>query len=171
MKPEYEKVITMKTNKKPIVMTVALALILFTFYSCQRTAIDEPSPLGPSSIASILKLTASPNVLFAGITDRPPTDVVAKLTQYTGAPLSGRTVFFEVVNSSGTRMDLGYFDQELAVQTITTGADGTARTTYYGPLKKELTHDRHLYIRATVAWEGSQFIKDETTLWIIRDSN
>jgi hypothetical protein len=161
----------MKTKTKPVLIAVSLALILFTFWTCKQSTVSEPSPLGPSSIATILKLTATPNVLFVGQLSRPTTDVVATLTQYSGAPLSGRTVFFEVVNSSGTRVDLGYFDQKVPVQTVTTDADGIARTTYYGPLWRELTHDRHLYIRATVSWEGSQFINDETTLWIIRDSN
>jgi len=171
MKTVCEKVINMKINKKPVLIAVSLALILFTFYSCKSSTVNEPSPFGPSSIATILKLNASPNVLFAGLMDRQTAEVTATLKRYDGASLSGRTVFFEVVNSSGTRVNLGYFDQEVPVQTVATDADGTARTTYYGPLQKELTYDRHLYIRATVTWEGSQFIKDETTLWIIRDSN
>jgi hypothetical protein len=55
------------------------------------------------------------------------------------------------------------------MQTVTTDAGGTARTHYYGPLKKEINADVDLYIRATVAWEGSQFIYDTTLLYVVRD--
>ena len=171
MKPEYEKVITMKTNKKPIVMTVALALILFTFYSCQRTAIDEPSPLGPSSIATMLRLEASPNVIFAGLMDRQTTVIIATLMQYNGAPLANRTVFFEVVDTAGNRMDLGYFDGDVAIQSVVTDGGGIARTHYHGPLPEEIVDNGYVYIRATVAWDDSQFISDTAPLYVIRDSD
>jgi hypothetical protein len=55
------------------------------------------------------------------------------------------------------------------MQTLATDAGGTARTRYYGPLKTEINADVDLYIRATVAWEGSQFIYDTTLLYVVRD--
>jgi hypothetical protein len=171
MKPEYEKVINMRTNKKLILTAVSLAMVLFTFYSCKRTTVSEPSPLGPSSIATILKLEASPNVLFAGLMDRQTSEITASLKRYDGAPLSDKTVFFEVVDSSGNRLDLGYFDGNLAMQSMVTDAGGTARTYYHGPLTEEITDNGYVYIRATVAWEGSQFITDTAPLYIVRDSD
>lgn len=171
MKPEDEKVITMKTKNKPIVMTVALALILFTFYACQRTAIDEPSPLGPSSIATMLRLEASPNVIFAGLMDRQTTVIIATLAQYNGTPMANRTVFFEVVDSAGNRMDLGYFDGDMAIRSVVTDSGGIARTHYHGPLTEEIVDNGYVYIRATVAWDDSQFISDTAPLYVIRDSD
>jgi hypothetical protein len=161
----------MKTKTKPVLIAVSLALILFTFWSCKQDTVNEPSPLGPASIATILKLTASPNVLFAGLMDRQTTDLTATLTQYTGAPLSDKTVFFEVVDSAGDRMDLGYFDGNLAMQSVVTDAGGTAQTHYHGPLTEEITDNGYVYIRATVAWNGSQFITDTAPLYIVRDSD
>jgi hypothetical protein len=161
----------MKTNKKIFLITASLALLLFTFDSCKKDIIDQPSPLGPSSIAIILDLNANPNVIVAGRLDRQTVEITATLTRFDGVPISDRTVLFEVVNKDGRREDLGYLEGELSMQTVATDAGGTARTHYYGPLKKEIRTNTDLYIRATVAWEGSQFIQDMIQLYIIRDSN
>jgi len=166
-----EKVTNMKTNKKIFLITVSLALLLFTLDSCKRDVLEQPSPLGPSTISVILDLSANPNVIFTGLLDRQTAEITATLKRYDGAPLSDRTVFFEVVDSAGSRLDLGYFDGNLAMQSVTTDAGGTAQTHYYGPLTDELTADGYLYIRATVAWEGSQFITDTTPLYVVRDSD
>jgi hypothetical protein len=161
----------MKTKTKPVLIAVSLALILFTFWTCKKATVSEPSPLGPSSIATILKLTASPNVLFAGLMDRQTTELTATLMQYNGSPFSDKTVFFEVVDSSGNRMDLGYFDGNLAMQSVVTDAGGTAQTHYHGPLTEEIADNGYVYIRATVAWDGSQIIADTTPLYVVRDSD
>lgn len=161
----------MKTNKKPILIAVSLALLLFTFYSCKRTTVNEPSPTGPSTIATILKLNASPNVLLAGLMDRQTTEITATLMRYDGAPLSGKTVFFEVVNEAGNRLDIGFFDGSMAIQTVVTDGGGTARTHYHSPLTEEIADNGYVHIRATVSWEGSQFISDMTALYIVRDSD
>jgi hypothetical protein len=171
MKTVCEKVINMKTNKKPVLIAVSLALILFTFYSCKSKTVNEPSPLGPSSIATVITLNASPNVLFAGLLDRQSTEVTATLKRYDGAPLSDKTVFFEIIDTAGDRMDVGYFDGNMAMQSVVTDAGGTARTHYYGPLTEEIVDNGYVYIRATVAWDGSQFIADTAPLYIVRDSD
>jgi hypothetical protein len=161
----------MKTTKKILFITVSLALLVFTSDSCKNDIINQPSPVGPSSIATILDLTANPNVIVAGKRDRQTAEITATLTRYDGAPISDRTVLFEVVNKDGWREHLGYLDGELSMQPVATDADGTARTRYYGPLRNEIQTNIELFIRATVVWEGSQFIQDMTPLYIIRDSN
>jgi hypothetical protein len=164
-----EKVTNMKKNTKTFLIMVSLALLIFAFSSCQSDVVETPSPVGPSTISIMLDLSASPNVIFATQLERQPVDITASLKRYDGTSISDRTVFFEIVNSDGNLLDLGYFDQNLSTQNVVTDGDGTARTIYYGPLRRELTHDRHVYIRATVAWEGSQFIQDTTTIWVILD--
>jgi hypothetical protein len=166
-----EKVSNMKTNKKIFLIAVSLALLVFTLDTCKSDIVEQPSPLGPSTIAIILDLNANPNVIVAGQLDRQTVEITATVTRYDGAPISDRTVLFEVVNKDGRRVDLGYLDGELSMQTVATDADGTARTLYYGPLKKEIRSNTDLYIRATVSWEGSQFIQDTTQLYVIRDSD
>ena len=163
-----EKVTKMKTTKRILFITVCLALLLFTFDSCKKDIIDQPSPLGPSTVAVFLVLNANPNVIMAGLLNRQTAEITASLKKYDGTPISDKTVFFEVVDESGNRMNLGYFDGSLSMQTVVTDADGTARTHYYGPLKDEVTTE-YIYIRATVAWEGSQFISDITPLYVVRD--
>jgi hypothetical protein len=54
---------------------------------------------------------------------------------------------------------------------MATDGSGNARTHYYGPLTEEIAANGYLYIRATVAWEGSQVIADTTPLYVIRDAD
>jgi hypothetical protein len=158
----------MKTTKRILFITVSLALLLFTFDSCKKDVIDQPSPLGPSTVAVFLVLDANPNVIMAGLQNRQTTEITASLKKYDGTPISDKTVYFEVVDENGNRMNLGYFDGNLSMQSVLTDSGGTARTHYYGPLKDEVTAEGYLYIRATVAWEGSQFISDITPLYVVR---
>jgi len=162
----------MKRNTKIFLITVSLALLVFTLDSCKSDIVEQPSPLGPSSIAIILDLNANPNVIVAGRLDRQTVEITAMLTRYDGTPISDRSVLFEIVNVKGRRVDLGYLEGELSMQTVATDASGTAQTHYYGPLKKEIgANNTDLYIRATVAWEGSYHIQDTVQLYIIRDSD
>ncbi|HUU38980.1 MAG TPA: hypothetical protein VMW46_12355 [Candidatus Desulfaltia sp.] len=155
----------MKTNKKPVLIAISLALILFALNSCKSDTISEPSPLGPSSIAVILNLTASPNAIIAGPYERQMATITATLKKYDGIPLAGQTVLFKIDSPRGS---LGYFEDKLDFLTKTTDANGTVQTSYYGPLYNELGREMTIYIRATVAWEGSQFISDKTPIYVIR---
>jgi hypothetical protein len=155
----------MKINKTVFSITVFLALSLFALNSCQSDKISEPSPTGPSSISVILTLTASPNAIIAGPYERQMVSITATLRRYEGIPLSGQTILFKVDSPRGS---LGYFDDKIDFLTKTTDANGTVHATYYGPLYNELGRDMTIYIRATVAWEGSQFIYDRTPIYVMR---
>lgn len=160
----------MKTNKTTIII-VSLALTISSFYSCKRSAVEEPSPLGPSSFAILLHLNANPNVLFAGLNTRQMTTITASLKKYDGTAIPGKTLFFETVNGTGARVDLGYFEGNMALQSKTTDSSGSARINYYAPLSEEITANATVYVRATVAWEGSQFIYETAPLYIVRDAD
>jgi hypothetical protein len=161
----------MKTHKTFVLLAIVLVFGVFTLNSCKRNAVEEPSPLGPSTFAIILNLNASPNVLFAGIQERQMSAVTATLKKYDGSALSNRTVFFEVVDSAGTRLDLGYFEGDMAIHSRSTDGNGTARVNYYGPLSEEVAANGMIYIRATVAYEGAQFLSDLTPVYVIRDAD
>jgi hypothetical protein len=165
-----EKVTHMKTKKTVFLIVVFSALALFTLNTCKSDTITEPSPLGPSSIGVILSLTAKPNVLLATEIERQTSDITATLKQYDGIPITGTTILFEVVNQAGKRMNLGYLEGEVSLLAVPTNSNGTAKTSYFGPLMKEIRSNTDIYIRATVVWEGSQYIQDATQLYIIRDS-
>jgi hypothetical protein len=165
------KVNHMKTHKTFILLAIVLVLSVFTFYSCKRNAVEEPSLLGPSSIAIVLNLTASPNVLFAGQDQRQVSTITATLKKFDGTAVSNRTIFFEVLDDTGTRLDLGFFENDIAIHSRNTDGSGTALVNYYGPLSEEIGDNDTIYIRATVAWEGSQFIYDSTALYLIREAD
>jgi hypothetical protein len=75
------------------------------------------------------------------------------------------------VDSTGIRIDLGYFEGAMAIHSQNTDGSGTVRVNYYGPLSEEIVDNGTIYIRATVAWEGAQFISDLTPLYVIRDAD
>ncbi len=159
----------MKKNAKLVLIPLFLVLAVFALTTC-RSAVEEPDPTGPSTIAILLNINANPNVLFAGLTNRQMTSVTATLTTWDGHPLADRTVFFEVVDEQGTRLDLGYFEGNIAMQSKNTDGSGTVTVAYYGPLSGEIMASGSLYIRGTVSWEGSQFIAETAPVYIIRSA-
>jgi len=158
----------MKKNTTVYFITALLALSPFLFNSCKTDTVSEPSPLGPSSIGVILGLTANPNVIVAGETNRQISTITAKLAKYDGIPLSGRTILFELLNSAGRRSSLGYLEGKVNMLSVVTDSSGLAQTQYYGPLKGDVRSNTDVYVRATVVWEGSQEIQDSIQLYIIR---
>jgi hypothetical protein len=162
----------MNKNKTLILITLSLVLSIFIFTTCKRDAIEEPSPIGPSSFAVLLYLNASPNVIFAGFTSRQMATITATLKKYDGTPFAGKTLYFEVVDSAGDRIEnIGYFEGNTSLQSKNTDGSGIVTLNYYGPLSDEITANGTIYIKATAAWEGSQFIYETAPLYIIRDAD
>lgn len=149
-----------------VVFTLVFALILLS--SCKRNGVEEPSPFGPTSIAVVLKLNASPNVLFAGTTHKAST-ITASLKKYDGVPLPDKTVHFEITDVDGNKVNIGYFEGNESVKSKNTDSNGSASVTYYGPVAEEIAADTTIYIRAKVAWDGKQFISSLAALSIVRD--
>jgi len=149
-----------------VVFTLVFALILLS--SCKRKGVEEPSPFGPTSFAVVLKLNASPNVLYAGTTHKAST-ITASLKKYDGVPQANKTVHFEITDSTGNKQNIGYFEGNESVKSKDTDSNGNATVTYYGPLAEDLTSDTTIYIRAKVAWDGKQFISSLAALSIVRD--
>jgi len=166
-----KKVTIMKTNNRILAITACLVLALFGLTSCKSDTVSEPAPLGPSSIGVVLDLTASPSVIIAGLLPRQRADITATLAKFDGIPIPDRTVIFEVVNSSGKRVNVGFLDDELSMQTVTTDSNGVAKARYFGPLRSELRINTDVFIRATVVWDGVQHVQDSIQIYIIRDPN
>lgn len=159
----------MRSNIKfAVFMLVALSLVLFT--SCVKKKVDEPSPLGPAGYAISLKVSASSNVIFAGSTARDSTTVTARLMKYDGTPLSGKTVYFEVNETNGSRADkYGYFEGHQAVASKVTDGNGAVTVTYYGPKAAEIASNGYLYITANIAWDGAETIAEWAPVYVVRD--
>ncbi len=161
--------------KIKLLLIFGLSISLLLSSSCKRNQIQEPSPVGPSTLSVILKLTTSTNVLFAGLESRPVTTITAHLSKYDGIPIPNRTIHFEIRDASGFPATIGFFDGNQSSKTVVTNSNGEASCQYYGPTASELPtysespNDIEIYIQAIVAGEGKEYIWERTPLYIIRD--
>jgi hypothetical protein len=152
-----------------IILSFAVGVAFIT--SCSRDAVEDPSPLGPAGFAISLKVSASPNVLFAGFQNRESTTVTAVLKKYDGTPISGRTLYFELRDAlTSTRADgIGYFEGLKAVAAKVTDGNGIVTIDYYGPTAAEIDFNSSYYITAHVGWEGDESITEWTPVYLVRD--
>jgi hypothetical protein len=158
----------MKTKR---VLTFALVLVLLLASSaCTRNDVGTPSPVGPSSFAVLLKLSASRNVIFAG-DQRDGSTISVSLKRFDGTPLVGRTVYFEICDSTHLRVDIGYFEGMERVISRQTDGGGNITFVYNGPLNSEIDTNTSVYIWASAASEGNEFIEDFAQVNIVRDSS
>ena len=146
--------------KRKRVLTFGLGLVLLLASSaCSRNDVGTPSPVGPSSFAVLLKLSASRNVIYAG-DQRDGSTISVSLKQFDGTPLAGRTIYFETCDSAHLRVNLGYFEGQHRVISRQTDAGGNINVVYHGPLRGELAARTSVYIWAKAASEGNEFIED-----------
>jgi hypothetical protein len=155
------------TTKRILITTFILALLL-TFASCARHDVSDPSPVGPSTFATVLKVSASPNVIMASA-ERDETMITASLRKYDGTPLAGRTIIFEIGDAARNKIALGFFQGNEYVKSVVTDSSGQAVVKYYGPSWAELATNATVYIWASVALEGSEFISDFSMVDVIGD--
>ena len=154
--------------KKLLIFTTALALVLGVT-ACKRHDVDQPSPVGPSTLATVLKVSANPNVIVAG-SQHAGTTISVSLRRFDGTPIVGRTVTFEICNSAGLPVDVGYFEGHETVLSRQTDGGGNISLTYYGPLNTDIASSTLVNIWATAAAEGDETIQDFTPINIILDS-
>jgi hypothetical protein len=158
----------MKTKR---VLTFGLGLVLLLASSaCSRNDVGTPSPVGPSSFAVLLKLSASRNVIYAG-DQRDGSTISVSLKLYNGTPIPGRTVYFEICDATHVRIDVGYFEGMEKVISRQTDSGGNITFVYQGPLNEEISANTSVYIWATAASEGNEFIEDFAQVNIVRDSS
>ncbi len=116
-----------------------------------------------------LQLAAEPNVIIAGDT-RESTTVTATLIRDYNVPVANTDIHFSIRYVAGNRANLGFFEGNESVITRTTNQNGMVSVTYFGPISHELTADTTVYIKAQVAWEGNEFINEQTPIYLIRDA-
>jgi hypothetical protein len=162
-------------SKLKLAVFIIAALSLVLSISCVKKKVDQPDPLGPSGYAISLKVSASPNVLFAGTESRETTTVTATLTKFDGTPLSGKTIFFELLDGLvSQRADgIGYFEGMGAVASKVTDGSGRVTIDYHGPTVGEVSNSAtdSFYITAHVAWEGAEGISEWAPIYIVRNSD
>ena len=152
--------------KKLLILATGLVLAL-ALMSCSRNDIEEPSPLGPSTLATVLKITANPNVMDAG-ENRRSSMIVVSLKKFDGTPLAGRAVFLEVNDATDRRAHIGYFTGDDIVATRVTDGGGNAYIKYYAPVKDELRASCIVHIWASLPGNERTFLQEYTEIFNIR---
>jgi hypothetical protein len=152
-------------------LTFGLGLVLLLASSaCTRNEVGTPSPVGPSSFSVLLKLSASRNVIYAG-DQRDGSTISVSLKRFDGIPLAGRTVYFEICDATHVRIDVGYFEGMEKVISRQTDSGGNITFVYQGPLNEEISANTTVYIWASAASEGNEFIEDFAQVNVVRDSS
>lgn len=162
-------------NKIYILMCVMLGFTISFFSACTRSQVEEPSPVGPSTLSILLDVNSYPNVISAG-ESRQSVQITADLKKFDGVPLSNQTITFEIRDELGSRLYVGFFEDNQSIVTKSTDGSGRASVTYHGPLAQEIfvanngqTADKQVYIYAFVGWEDNEFIADYAPVYIISD--
>jgi hypothetical protein len=152
--------------KNTLWLMLGIALIL-VFPACTRHDVSSPSPTGPSTYGIVLKISASPNVLFAG-DSRQSATITASLKNWDGSALANKTIYFEINDSLDRRANIGYLEGHKNLVAKMTDGGGVAYIGYYAPIKTEIKANTVVHIWATVTMEGTTFIQDFTELAILR---
>lgn len=153
-------------SKKRLIFATGLALVL-AGTACTRHDVAGPSPVGPSTLATVLKVSANPNVINAGAV-RSGTTITASLMKFDGTPLAGRSVTFEISDAAHNPINVGFFEGQRGVVTRQTDSGGNISLTYYGPLDSDIAESTSVDIWATAASEGNESIENFTPVTIIR---
>ena len=120
-------------NKIYILMCVMLGFTISFFSACTRSQVEEPSPVGPSTLSILLDVNSYPNVISAG-ESRQSVQITADLKKFDGVPLSNQTITFEIRDELGSRLYAGFFEDNQSIVTKSTDGSGRATVTYHGPL-------------------------------------
>jgi len=139
---------------------MVLSIALLAASACERTAVREPSPIGPSTIHMTFTLSASPNVLYAGL--QRPTSQIKVVIRDGNNPVLGAVVYFTVVSGLGVFSD---YTQRCA---LVTNEYGVALAVLLGPLKGEITADEDIVIRAQMKTDSPQSISKDVSVRVLR---
>ncbi len=161
----------MKQKKHTILAIGLVILMAAALSSCKRDTMGLPDPTGPSTLATILKLGASPNVIAAGLETRQTAVITAHLYKFDGQALGGKTIHFEVRDAFGFKANYGHLDNSMTVVSKVTDGAGKVTVTYTGPIASELdTFDNFtLYVYAWVGWQGKEEISELCPIHIVGD--
>lgn len=159
-------------QKKHTILAIGLVISMAAaLSSCKRDTMGLPDPTGPSTLATILKLGASPNVIAAGLEARQTTVITAHLYKFDGQALGGKAIHFEVRDAFGFKANYGHLDNSMTVVSKVTDGAGKVTVTYTGPIASELdSFDNFtLYVYAWVGWQGKEEISELCPIHIVGD--
>lgn len=147
-----------------------IALALASLSSCKRDSVNPPSsPIGPSTIGTILGVDLNPNVIYAGVS-RDTVVITATLKKYSGTPISDRTIYFETRDVDGNKINIGYFEDQPLVASKNTDGTGTVKVVYHGPLAEEITSAGEIRVYVwTHLEENDDIVFDSVPLQILQE--
>jgi hypothetical protein len=159
-------------QKKYTILAISLVILMAAASSsCKRDTLGVPDPTGPSTLATIIKLGASPNVIAAGLEARQQAVITAHLYKFDGQAQGGKTIHFEVRDAFGMKANVGNLDNSMTVVSKVTDGSGKASVTYTGPIASELDvfDNFTLYVYAWVGWQGKEEISELCPIHIVGD--
>jgi len=160
-----------RTMKRTINTFVIILLVvsLAAVSSCKRSTVGIPDPTGPSTLATMIDLVASPNIIVAG-NQRQDTTINVRVFKYDGNPVANQTVSFDIRNQAGGKLYLGFLDGSQTVVSKTTDSNGVVAVKYTGPLSTELQVEQIVvHINAYLGWQGDEMITDHCALIVVSD--
>ena len=180
----HEMVISRKTNEDgtakvdyigPLAPEIADNLNVFIKVSV--SGIDEEQAVSTLVPIQIIRevtewtmyLSSQPNVLFAGDEIRESPLVKAVLTAAGGVYVANQPIYFEVTDEDGNKLNVGFFEGNVPAIKKSTNKAGEVSATYFGPIASEIADNITLFMKATLAGEGSDIISVLTPIYIIRD--
>jgi hypothetical protein len=140
--------------------------------SCNRNKVGAPDPMGPSTLATLIEITASPNIIVAA-DSRQTTTITARVYMYDGSPVANQTVSFDIRNALGQKLYLGFLDGSQTVVSRNTDSSGVVSVTYSGPLAAELSEmlvsELTVHINVYLGWQGDEIITDFCPIVVVGD--
>jgi hypothetical protein len=141
-------------------LTIAgLILLAFATVGCQRTATEEPSPLGPSTFVLTFALHAEPSLLLASAERQ--TSVISATVMENNRPAVGRTVVFSITSGPGE-----FSDYKIRTQ-AKTDFNGVAQIIFVGPTRFEIPDDATTTILAQLVTGTPEVIAKTVDLTIL----
>jgi len=149
-------------KKLKIISLVAIVFIIYQA-ACKMDDVDIPEPTGVSGAKVFLTISAVPDILPTNGVSR--SNISVRLADYTNKPISNVTIYFETLNASSQRWDVGKFTSNY----VPTGGDGMAYTTWISPSSAIATD---IFVKAaTVDGEYPYQISATTFISLVKPEN
>jgi len=124
--------------------TLILCLVLVFSFACKRTAVEDPDVSPVTTFEYVVEGSANPSIIevYGDGYTRDTCEIVIKVSDNVGNPVTGRTVYLEQFHMEDfelglfSRVDYGFFDGDTTAITAirTTNALGIVKLVYWGPL-------------------------------------
>jgi len=138
---------------------LGLGCFLVFSWSCKRTALEDPLPVGPSTFGLTFELEARPNVIMA--TEERSMSSVRATVKKNGIPVKDSLVYFTILTGPGEFSD---YNRRTAAFT---DMNGVAEVTYIGPTSFEISADTLATIKSQLETTTPDYIHKQIDIRIL----